>query len=87
MRVIERPDSTTVVVETLFHLIRHETEAKNALSGVKEEDIIQFMRAIDPATFQPILYFIIKKEGKPISEWLKYCAPMELMQYKEEENG
>lgn len=77
-KVIERPMSTTYVTEFLFHYIKDETEMKNVIAANQGKEIFQVMCSVDPNTFQPLLYFAFKEEGKPFSDWMKYVAKMEL---------
>ena len=79
MRVIQRPESTTVALEILFHVIKDQKEATNVCVGVTETDIVIIQKMIDSNTFQPLLYFAIKQEGKDMSKWLKYVTKVELV--------
>lgn len=78
MKVIERPETTTLVVEELYHLVKDAKEMKNIMAGVDANDIFKIRISMNPQTFQPMLFFAIKKEGKPFSDWMKYVAPLEL---------
>jgi len=77
-KVIERPMSTTYVAEFLFHYIKDEVEMKNVVAVNQGKEMFQVMRSVDMNTFQPMLYFAFKEEGKPFSEWMKYVAKMKL---------
>jgi hypothetical protein len=77
-KVIERPTSTTYVLDFPFHYIKDENEMKNVVATNQGKEIFQVMRSMDPNTFQPLLYFAFKEEGKPFSDWMKYVAKMEI---------
>lgn len=79
MKKIERPDSTTYVLDFPFHEIKDEKEVKNIMQGRSEKDIFKVMGIVDEKTFQPKLAFAIKEENKPFSYWEKYIVPLELM--------
>jgi hypothetical protein len=80
-RTIERPDSTTIVDETAFHLIRNAREFRNVLVGVEPKDVVIWKKAVDMLTFMPQLYFIIKpKDGSPLVHGFKYIVSLELAQ-------
>lgn len=77
MKKIERPESTTHILEFMFHEIKNETEAKNVMLGVSEENIFVFSKWIHPKTFQPWIFFGIRS-GDTVTNWPKYCGPVEL---------
>lgn len=77
MKKIERAETTTHILEFMFHEIKNETEAKNVMLGVYKEDIFVFSRWVHPETFQPWIFFGIRN-GDKVIDWPKYCAPMEL---------
>jgi hypothetical protein len=79
MKVIERPESTTHMLNFPFHLIKNETEAENVKKLIGDRKIMQVHRGITPDTFQPLIYFAIPEEGKTFFEWMKYVAPLELV--------
>lgn len=79
IRKVERPESTTHLVEVQFHEIKSAEEAKNVLDGVAEEDIITFGKFIGEISFEPWTYFMIKREGIPATFWFKYCAPLRVL--------
>ena len=78
MKKIERPMSTTIVLDALFHECKTVEEWKNVLMGVDENDIFEYARWVDKDTFQPWMAVVIKKENKPVSEWQKYAFPLVL---------
>ena len=55
-KVIERPMSTTHVLEFPFHYIKDEKEAENVRKVIGDREVLQVHRGIDEHTFQPILY-------------------------------
>jgi hypothetical protein len=77
-KVIERPMSTTYVLDFPFHYIKDEVEMKNVVTTNGSKEIVHILRSMDPNTFQPLLYFAFKEEGKPFSDWMKYVAKMEI---------
>jgi hypothetical protein len=79
MKVIERPTSTTYVLDFEFHLIKDETEMKNVVAIIGEKKIVQIARTFDLETFQPMLAFAIPEDDKPFSEWMKYITKLELI--------
>ena len=79
MKIIERPESTTYVLDFPFHLIKDEAEAENVRKLMSGKKIFQVMRTVDEKTFQPMLAFAIPEEDKPFSEWMKYIAKLELI--------
>jgi hypothetical protein len=79
MKVIERPESTTHMLNFAFHLIKDKAEAENVKKMIGERKIMQVARGITPDTYQPLIYFAIPEEGKPFFEWMKYVAPLELV--------
>lgn len=80
MKKIERPESTTYVLDFPFHYIKDEKEAKNIFGNLKEEDflVVQKKKMIDD-NFNPLMALAIKDTNKPFSEWLKYIVRMELV--------
>lgn len=77
-KVIERPTSTTHVLEFPFHYIKDEMEAENVRKVIGDREIVQVHRGIDKDTFQPILYFAIPEKDNPFFFWMKYAAPMSI---------
>jgi hypothetical protein len=77
-KVIERPMSTTYVLDFPFHYIKDENEMKNVVDSNNDKEVMQIMRTMDPNTFQPLLYFAFVDESKPFSDWMKYVAAMEI---------
>ncbi len=75
-KVIERPTSTTHVVDFLFHLVKDETEMKNILAASQGKEIFKVAIVVDMNTFQPMMYFSFVEKDKPFSEWMKYVARM-----------
>lgn len=78
MRVIGRPETTTIAAEFYFHVIKDEKEAKNIMEGHTEDDLFVVAKKVDEITFQPTLYFAIR-ENKPFITWKKYVASIELL--------
>jgi hypothetical protein len=77
MKKIERPDSTTVVIETMFHLVKDKAELANILKGLDvDKQVKNCGTIVDPEMLQPISYIWID-EGKSFFESLKYAIPME----------
>lgn len=74
MKTIQRPESTTIILEEKFHFIKSKEELKNVLEGVKEEELLLWGRLIDVDSFQPLVAFIILKQGNSISESYKYIS-------------
>jgi len=79
MKIIERPMSTTYVLDYLFHFIKDEEEAENVRKLIGDKEIFHVQRTVDMETFQPMLAFAIPEDGKPFSEWLKYISKLELI--------
>ena len=77
-RIIERPNTTTYVIDFMFHYIKDATEMKNVASLIGDKEIFQVMRTVDPNTYQPLLFFAILEKDKPFSDWMKYVIKMEL---------
>jgi hypothetical protein len=77
-KVIERPMSTTHVLEFPFHYIKDEKEAENVRKLIGDKEVMQVHRGVDEHTFQPILYFAIPEKDKPFFFCVKYAAPMTL---------
>ena len=77
-KVIERPMSTTHVLEFPFHYIKDEKEAENVRKVIGDREVFHVHRGIDEHTFQPILYFAIPEKDKPFFYWIKYAAPMSI---------
>lgn len=80
MKVIERPESTTVILEFLFHVIKDEKEIKNVMEGHTEDDLFIVSRVVDEISFQPKMYFALKEKNKSFNEWKKYVATMKLVE-------
>ena len=79
MKKIERPDSTSYVMEVPFHLIKNKIEFENIMKDIVNDQIIDLGLFIEPNTFQPMKYFAIKlkpDDGFPF--WLKYVVELEL---------
>jgi hypothetical protein len=79
MKVIERPDSKTFVIELYFHEVRDEKEAKNIMEGHTTKDIFIVRKEIDNITFQPKIYFALMEKDKLFSDWKKYVSTVELL--------
>ena len=79
MRVIERPMSTTYMLDYAFHLIKDEVEAENIHKLIGDKEIFHVQRTVDMETFQPMLAFAIPEDGKLFSEWMKYISKLELI--------
>jgi hypothetical protein len=77
-KVIERPMSTTHILDFPFHYIKDEAEMNNVVAVSKGKEVVQIMRSMDPNTYQPLLYFAFKEDDKPFSDWMKYAAKMEI---------
>lgn len=82
MRIIERPESTTYMIDYAYHLIKDEAEAENVRKLINGKKVFQVQRLVDKETFQPMLAFAIPEEGKTFSEWPKYIAKLELLLVK-----
>lgn len=82
MKKIQRPESTTYVLDFPFHYIKDEKEAINVFSNLKEKDILVVQKLVDKDTFIPMMAFAIKDENKQFSEWLKYYVRTELIPNK-----
>jgi len=78
MKIIERPETTTVVAEFYFHVVKDEKEVKNIMEGHTENDLFVVAIKFDEITFEPTLYFAIR-ENKPFITWKKYVASIELL--------
>ena len=78
VKIVEHPTSTSHVLNFNFHYIKDAAEAENVkkIMGDKKPFIVG--RTVDMKSFQPTLYFAIP-ENKPFIDWLKYAAPMEIM--------
>lgn len=79
MKIIERPMSTTYMLDYPFHLIKDEAEAENVRKLIGDKKIFQVQRMVDTETFQPMLAFAIPEDDKPFSEWMKYISKLELV--------
>lgn len=79
MKIIERPMSTTYMLDYPFHLIKDEAEAENVRKIIGDKEIFHVQRTVDKETFQPMLAFAIPEDNKPFSEWVKYIAKLELV--------
>ena len=78
MRIIERPDTTSICMETIFHECKNATELTNVLAGVDPKDILIYEQAIDRVSFQPKVYVIIKEGNKPLNRCLKYVYTLQV---------
>ena len=78
-KIIERPESTTYMLDFAFHFIKDEAEAENVKNLIGEKKIFHVQRTVDSETFQPMLAFAIPEDDKPFSEWMKYIAKLELI--------
>lgn len=78
MKIIERPETTTIVAEFYFHVVKDEKEVKNIMEGHTEDDLFVVAKKVDEITFEPTLYFAIR-ENKPFITWKKYVASIELL--------
>ena len=79
MKIIERPESTTYMLDYAFHLIKDKVEAENVRKLIGDKKIFEIQRIVDEKTFQPMLAFAIPEEGKSFYEWMKYIAKLELI--------
>ena len=78
-KVIVRPETTTHVLDFMFHMIKDEEEMKNVADIIGDKKVFHVSRGVDPDTFQPILYFAIPEDNTPFNAWLKYGSTMELL--------
>lgn len=69
MKFIHRPDSTTIVIEDLFHLCKDDNEFKNSM--LNSDKVIEYNRIIDPNSFEPIIFYLVFNKNGTI---LKYAA-------------
>ena len=76
MKIIERPESITVVDEIKFHQCQSAEEVINAFAGVREEDILVWGSTVDDA-FSPWVYVVIRSGDAPLSMCLKYGYRLE----------
>ena len=77
MKIVERPQSTTVVLDAKFHLCRSTQEVANSLAGVDKDNIIVWGKIFDPVSFQPQLAVIVKHGDVPLAECMKFIIPLE----------
>ena len=77
VKIIERPESTTYMLDYAFHLIKDEKEAENVRKLIGDKKIFEIQRIVDKESFQPMLAFAIPEEGKGFYEWMKYVAKLE----------
>ena len=73
---IIRPGIVSHQLSFIFHVCKDEKEVLNALVGVKKEDIFEVYKTVDTETFEPIIYFAIREEGKPFIDWLKFATKL-----------
>lgn len=78
MKVIERPESTTYMLEFPFHYIKDEKEVSNIFRGKSKDEIFIVGKRVDVHTYRPQLALAIKKENLPFSQWEKYLVDLEL---------
>jgi hypothetical protein len=77
MRKIERPDSTTIVLDFPFHLVKNEAELKNILVDVDVEKQVKSLGMyMDPVSFTPHFVMWVDK-GKPLMESIKFIVSAE----------
>jgi hypothetical protein len=80
MRKLERPDSITHILEVDFHEIKSNEEMQNIFKDVDKSDVLLWARIIDPVTFQPLLYFVIRnKNDSSLLMSLKYVGSYEML--------
>jgi len=79
MKIIERPTSTSYVLDFPFHFIRDKFEANNVKNVIGDREIVHVARGMNPSSYMPMLYFAVRDDSKPFSEWLKYVTTMVLM--------
>lgn len=79
MKKIERPDSTTYIIEIPFHEIKDETEAKNVMQNNTVDDIFVITPLLDGKSLQPKLAFALRQEGKDFHHWEKYIIDIGLL--------
>lgn len=84
MRVIERPDSTTVMIEFPFHIIKDEEEFNHVLSGVDKKDIKVVKAFVDPISFMPKIAFEVNVDVPLIgNQCYRYIATLNSVEQKE----
>lgn len=74
MRKIVRPDSTSYVIESIFHYCKSKTETENVLNGKTVDDIVVYSRYVDTESFQPNVVYLIKDNTVPMYHWQKYIS-------------
>jgi hypothetical protein len=81
MGVIERPESTTYVLEFPFHLIRNEKELQNMMQGYTSADGVVIQNLVEKDTYQPLVAVALRDEKRPFVHWHKFVVRLELLEY------
>lgn len=84
MKKIQRPDSTTVVDEIRFHVIKNKEELLNITERSDKNSLFGYKSGVDETTFQPTFWFMIKDKDtdtdiKSWEVWGNYIVTLELI--------
>lgn len=86
-KIIQRPESTTIIDERPFHLLKNKQEMKNVMKGLNwNEDVLIWKQYVDIKSFGPMIMFLVKDKSKQLYSYLGYVAPMEIMVKDDEQN-
>lgn len=80
MRILKRPDSTTVLAEIAFHLIKSKKEADNIFKDVDVKNIHILLKIVDDKTFEQMIYCMIYRINIHSYNWsipYYYCFPIQ----------
>lgn len=88
MQIIRRPETTTIILNMAFHLIKDQEEADRIKSLYENSDpkyeIIPIAKLIDQQTYQPLLAFVLYAKGSILDECIKYISPVEYISFLDE---
>ena len=59
MKVINRPESSTLEITYPYHVIRNAKELQNVLEGISRDRVIRMGRIVDEHTFAPQFLFMV----------------------------
>ena len=82
MKVINRPMSTSHVMEFPFHYIKDQAESDNIKKLIDGKNTVHVMDRYDPESARYLRYFAVEDANKPFAEWFKYVTTMSLSNYE-----
>jgi len=79
VKVLKRPESTSIIIERTYHLIKNQIELVNIFESVDPNNVIFEERIIDDQMFQPQQAVLIRERINELISLTRYIVPYELI--------